>query len=802
MEILLRVAAPVKEIILDAYNLAFWKCKVELNNDFIDCSYSVNPEAQSLAIQFPQPLNNEIKLQIDYTGVLPATMEGFYRSTYKKDGEEKHLATTQFETIQARKAFPCFDHPCKKATFDIEFVIEEHLTGISNMPIEEEKSLKTGKKLVKFQRTIKMPPYLLYFGIAEWDFIEDPGEVVVRVATTPGKAKHGKTALEFGRKCLDYCEELFRLKYPIGKMDLIAVPDFAAGAMENYGAITFREQLLLYYPGITPASSIASAFTTLAHEIVHMWFGDLVSPADWKYLWLNEGFATLYGYLIVEHFYPDWNRENEMIKRLLDSSLERDAYRDTVPIELPGDKKADITLANVDIIYSKAGAILRMVRGHLGDDFLKGIHHYLERFSFAGATSEDFWESLEENSSIPIVDMMESWAKQPGYPILNVKRENDELVISQSRFSLLPLKTKQTWLIPVSVWFLQKNGESKVIKQLIGTKTAKIPINSDVEAYKVNYGQTSFVRVNYLEPGLLEKLGKLISKKKLPAIDRWGIETDLFALFSRADISLQQFLDFLSYYKNEDAYLPLYGIAKDLRALFRLLIGEKRQQIADIGRGFFEPILDRIGYIPSEEEEIAVSSLREDLIWTAALFGSQKTQDFIHQQFSQLKAGTRIHPGIYSSVLRATANTAKDAFEELVRLYKKAETEQERTNITEALGCLKNKEDIQNALKYLVDGIPYRNWRYILLRMGQNVSASSLLWQWLAEHFDRFEKTLPKGLPERLVYSVVPYAGLGREDEAKRFFANRKPKEENVRVVTDYALEGLAIHSHIRKAHF
>ncbi len=263
-------------------------------------------------------------------GKINAKMAGFYRSRYVLEGQERTIAVTQFQESDARRAFPCLDQPRDKATFDVEMVVDEGRVALSNMPVENEEALGRGKKLVRFAQTPKMSTYLLFFGVGDFEFVQDEGDGRVRAATTPGMSKFAGLGLELGRKSLHFCEAYYGIDYPLPKLDLIAVSDFAFGAMENWGAVTFRENLLLHFADITSKAGKQRIFEVIAHEIAHQWFGNLVTPSDWKYLWLNESFATLFGNRVVSHYHPEWEVWAQFLHADTNRALDRDAMQNTV----------------------------------------------------------------------------------------------------------------------------------------------------------------------------------------------------------------------------------------------------------------------------------------------------------------------------------------------------------------------------------------------------------------------------------------------------------------------------------------
>ena len=456
-EIEIKSDEPTNEVILHSHELAIWKCQVKKDGEYVDCNFTINPKKQELTITLPEAII-DIFLKVEFVGLINDKLVGFYRSKYEEEGEEKYIAVTQFEEEHARQAFPCFDHPSKKATFDIEFVIDSKFSGIANTRIMEEKELEKGKKLIKFKTTPKMSSYLLFFGIGDFEYIESSSDSIrYRIATTPGKTQYAQYALDFGRKSVEYGEEYTGIKFPIDKMDQIAVSDFAFGAMENYAAITYRENLLLVYPGITSKAGLERIAEVIAHEVAHQWFGNLVSPLDWKYIWLNESFATLFGYAIADHYHPEWEIWEGFLAGDVDSAFERDSLIETFPIELPGDKKIKITAANAPIIYSKGGAILQMIQGYLGEEkFKKGINHFLDGHQFECAESTAYWKGIEEATGSPIAEMMETWVYQPGYPIIEAMRSGNQVILSQRRFSFLPNDSTDTWMIPLTVSFYRE----------------------------------------------------------------------------------------------------------------------------------------------------------------------------------------------------------------------------------------------------------------------------------------------------------------------------------------------------------
>ncbi len=798
-EILVEAVMPVKEMTLNASELAIWGCKVCADSGFMECPFYVDARREEIKVRLPQEVTGRAIVKITYMGEINDKMAGFYRSRYAVGGVEKYSAVTQFEESNARRAFPCFDHPSKKATFDIEMVIDEGLTAISNGPILKEERLGDGRKLIRFQQTPKMSTYLVFFGVGEFDFIEDPGEVLIRVGTMPGMTKHAAFALEFARKALGFCEDYYDVRYPLPKLDLIAIPDFAAGAMENWGAITFRENLLLRYSDITSMAGEQRICEVIAHEIAHQWFGNLVTPSDWRYLWLNESFATYFGYGVVGHYYPQWDLWDRFLHGQTDKALDRDALKDTVPIELPGGHPVAINPSTAPIIYDKGASILRQIEGYVGrDTFREAIRHYLKKHSYACTSSRDLWEALEEVSQKPITTMMKSWVEQPGFPLIEVRRQDHRLSISQRRFTYLRSGSDQIWVIPVAVRAFYESGDSGTITTLLDDKNTSIDMGRDALAYKVNYGQTGFYRVKYSEKRDLCELGKRLLSRDLPPQDRWGVQDDLYALVRGGDASVKDYLDFLSHYENEDAFLPLMGIAGNLFHAFLVLEGARRATVASVGKSFLGDVLSDIGYEPGSDERPTTSILRDTILVHAVMYGSQGAAEFACGKFSSLMSGGSIHPDIMKSVMQVGAwYGTRETFGWFDERLKSSESEHERINVLTALGSFRDRALIEKTQEYILSEVPARNKFIPISYLALNPHAIPLMWQWYVSHRTALEQFHPVHY-ERVIEAIVPVCGIEKEQEVRAFFEDYTKKRDKAKDVIKLSLEKLEVNSRMR----
>jgi aminopeptidase N len=801
LTLLAEAESVIEELRLNMLELTINSCAVRVGDHFIDCAFEADNEKEELRIHFPQKMQGAICLRIRYAGQINDKMAGFYRSRYVSGGQSKHIAVTQFEESDCRRAFPCMDHPVKKATFDIVMDIDTDLVAISNGAIASEAPLANGKKRVTFQQTPKMSTYLVFFGVGEFEFARDTKDPRVRVATLPGMQPYARFGLEFGRKALAFSEAYYGIPYALTKMDLIAIPDFAFGAMENWGAITFRENLLLHYPQMTSKSGEERIREVIAHEIAHQWFGNLVTPADWKYLWLNESFATYFGYGVVDHYYPDLESWQQFIYGQTGSAMARDALLENFAIEIPGGEHVVINVSTAPIIYSKGASILRQIEGYIGsDNFQKGLQSYLKTFAYTNAASHHLWDSLEKVSKQPVVEMMKSWIEQAGFPLISVKKKGNRLELTQRRFTYLPNDSDQTWQVPVTIAFFSSKVQTEQLSILMDGARHEIEIPVHSRAYKLNDRQTGFYIVEYCDSENLDALGRLVSDRSLTPEDRWGLQNDLFALCKNGKVTLVDYLKFLAFYKNEDAFLPLIGISNNLQYAHLVQRESVKEKISAVVRPWFEKVLENIGYQPEPDEKHTTALLREQLIWHAVLCGSEKIAGFARKQFAAMLQGQAVHPDLMKSVMQAGAFIGNEqAFEWLDRRFRSSGIEHERMNILTALGCFKEKVLIQKSQQYILDEVPARNKFVPVVAMACNPYAIPLLWNWYVSKLEQIEKFHPM-LYERVIAAIVPMAGMERPQAVKAFFQDYMQQTDKAQDVIRLSLERLEINLRMRAA--
>ncbi len=793
---------PIDTITLDCAELAIWQCQMNPNGsdeDLVDCPFTQNPAKARLTIHFPAPLAGPFQLTIDYTGKINNRMAGFYRSRINVENHPDHMAVTQFQESDARRAFPCLDHPAQKAVFKVEMVIDKHLTAISNTDIQTTTDMADGRQRVTFHPTPKMSTYLLFFGVGPFEIHHDAVDRRVRAVCLPGMGDQTLLGREFGRKALAYGEDYYAIDYPLTKMDLIAVPDFAFGAMENWGAITFRENLLLNVPHVTSREAQARICEVVAHEITHQWFGNLVTPEDWKYLWLNESFATYFGYGMVDHHYPDWEIWHQFIRSQTETALTRDALHETFAIEMPGNAQVAITTSTAPIIYSKGGSILRQLEAWIGPEHFKtGLRRYLTDFAYGCAASNHLWESLSASSGMSVADLMRNWVTQPGFPMITAERKNNTLTLRQRRFTYLPNDTGQTWLVPVSISAYTPDGTVDTQTLLIEKEQTEIPLPPDATAYKVNPDQTGFYHVCYADAENLSRLGDMIKAQLLPTMDRWGLQNDLFALVKAGHTPMAKFLDMADHFRGERAYLPLSSLDSHLFEAYMVLRGEIRVRTAQTCMTSMDTALDAIGLLPAPGESQTTAMLRDQLFVHGAFIGNPKVLNFLNGQFNAFVEGSAIAPDIFRGVMFAGAVAGgKNALENMIRRFEASEVEHERMTLAGALGGFSQWAQLEKALDYSLEKVPDRIRFMPLVAAAGNPAAADHLWPWFEATLPRLEQMHPL-LFERVVAAFVPGPGLQDPDRTRSFCENLEQQQPRLSDVIALSLERMVVNARFR----
>lgn len=743
-----------KEIDIETASINFEKKKIFTKK------ISYNEKEETVTFFFPNLIpKGKANLTLVFQGILNDKMRGFYRSKYSIDNVVHHMATTQFEATDARRAFPCFDEPAKKAVFNVSLIVKKGKTAISNtLPVSVNEH-EGEYEMIKFSPTPKMSTYLLAFIVGDFEHIESKTKngTLVRVFTTPGKVHQAKFALSCAVKSLEFYEKYFDIPYPLPVLDMIAIPDFSSGAMENWGAITYRESALLVDEEHSSASNKQWVALVIAHELAHQWFGNLVTMEWWTHLWLNEGFASYIEYLAVDKMFPRWDIWTQFSTADLGVALRLDSLQNTHPIEVEVHHPSEIGEIFDEVSYSKGASVIRMLASYLGEkDFRDGLRYYLKKHSYKNTETIHLWQAFEKVSRKPVSKMMKNWTSLPGYPVVKAEIKNNSLDLSQERFFSSPIskkksKDKTKWIIP------EKN---LITKNYI----------------KINFGEESFYRTAYSKD-LLEKLVEPVLNKKISARDRLGIIRDLFALSEAGVIPTTDALSFLKAYKNEDNYTVWLEIASGFARLEQVFFKNKKiiSGLDKLNISLFSPLIKRLGWDPKSGESHTDSLLRSLVVSRLGKSGDKKIVSEAKNLFKAMGKGEQIHPDIRGAIYSIIGtHGGKKEYASLVKKYKKETLHEEKNRIGSALGDFSRNTLLCETVHFaLSKDVRIQDTIGILTSVGANPHGRSVWLKFIKQNWKMLVTRYGDGgmALARLVKAIGGSAELKHFEDFKKFFA-------------------------------
>ena len=787
----------IKEVTLNSAELKIKKCYLIKNGKTIHTKFSLNQKKEELRIVFEKKISGQFKICIEFSGILNDRLLGFYRSKYKdKSGKTKYLATTQFEAADARRAFPCWDEPAVKATFDVSLLIDKNLSAISNMP-EKSRKKSNLKTLIEFERSPIMSTYLLYLGVGEFEFLETKlRDIKIRVVTTKGNKRKGKLSLELTKKFLAEYEKYFGIKYPLPKLDMLAIPDFAAGAMENWGAITFRETILLYDPKTSSTRTKQYIAEVISHEIAHQWFGNLGTMKWWNDLWLNESFATFMATKIVDRFYPEWDYWDQFLDDAMNTAMSLDALKTSHPIDVKVNHPSEIREIFDSISYDKGGCILRMLEHFVGEkNFQSGLNKYLIKHQYSNAQGSDLWNAIGIVSRQPIEKMMKTWINQVGFPLLEVKRKDATLSLAQSRFLLEDNRHSKSglWSIPLVI----EEGNQR-FRKLMTKKSEKVKLKNKSRNFIINSGRTGFYRVQY-DDETLDNLSLLIDEKILDHVDRWSLQNDYFAQIVSGKKDIQGYLDFTSAYYEEDNYISSLSLAQNLYSLFILTHKEKfSDEFRQYAINFFGIIFERLGWNQKKNESHTDALLRSFVIIGMGKLGDAQIISEAESRFKKyLKDHSSLPADLQGSVFSLVAWNGNEAtHQKFISLFKKASSQEEKLRFLTAMCNFKQKKLLLKTLQFtLGTDVRSQNIQLPIMNINSNIHSKEFMWPWLKNNWKKIHKKAGTGNPllKRVVDSIGHVIDSSQEKEVREFF--KKNPVHGTEMTLEQTLERVRIRS-------
>ena len=716
------------------------------------------------------------ELEIHFNGKISDGMNGIYYSKEK----DYVFVSTQFEATGARFAFPCVDRPDFKAIFSLTLHVPSDYEAISNMQVVDVKESE-GKKSFRFHDTPKMSTYLLYIGAARYDHIEGKhGNKPVYVSAAKGKFKLTNTSLEMAISNLQYFEKYFGIDYELPKLHLIAVPEFAFGAMENWGAITFREVELLI--GESTSSVIKKRVDlVIAHELAHQWFGDLVTMKWWDDIWLNESFATFMSNKALESRHPDWEAMSDFITTELAHGMVGDSLKNTHPIHVEVNHPGEISQIFDEISYSKGGSILRMIEAYVGkENFRKGVSSYLKNNMFSNAKGNALWEAIEKESGMPVSMIMNAWITKPGYPIVKATMNGSKISLHQERFFLDGSTDSSVYPIPLTAAY---NGSSKSFLM------DKSDLDIDASGFLyLNPDMTGFYRVLY-DVTLQEKI--LRNAKEVDTHARWGMLSDAEALFESGKMPMDQFMGILGAMESDQSYIIRDELCSIIGSLSSIL--KKNEKILEFGRKYLRNHLSIMGPI-KENEPINVSVIRGRMESTLTLIDEK----YASERSSEFTDFEKKSPDSRQAVAFAFAKHTND----LDAMVKKLETmtvDEDRNKILLAMGFL-NGDNLLSSVWEMIENGKIKKQDSIRFLFG--AARSSTGRKFIADRFEKIIDTIERffsgtGYTSRSLEMMIPFVGLDYREPIEKFASGEHNKSWELGIKK--GMEYLQIYTNLNK---
>jgi puromycin-sensitive aminopeptidase len=767
VEIDVRVLEQTDEIVLNAAELEISEASVRPPaGDPVRPVIMLDEPSERLRLRLPQRLaKGDATIALSFTGTLNDQLRGFYRSTFTDPGgRTRTIATTQMESTDARRAFPCWDEPDRKAIFEVTLVVDDDLLAVSNSPaVSEEAVTDDGapKRRVRFAPTMKMSTYLVAFVVGPLEVTDpiDAGGVPVRVVHVPGQAHLSGFSLEVARHAMTYFTEYFGMDYPGQKLDLVAVPDFAHGAMENLGCVTFRETLLLVDRAAASRVELERIADVIHHEIAHMWFGDLVTMEWWDGIWLNEAFATFMEVLATDHFRPAWDRWTSFgIER--DMALSVDSLHSTRPIEYPVGSPEEADGMFDVLTYEKGGSVLRMLEQFLGPEvFRDGVRHYLLSHAYGNTVTGDLWTALEEVSGDPVRAVAETWILQGGHPLVRVAGPS----VAQEPFSFLPARRDgesaigSRWLVPLLVRPLSEpriDAPGRVDRLLLGGDPVDLP--DDVGALSVvNAGGWGAYRVGYTS----ERLAALgANLDALTPLERFDLFSDAWALVRAGRLDLGDLLGLATRLGDEEEPGVYRIVTTALAMCDRIADDHERPLVQVAARALLGPRTGSLGWDPKGDEAEKIPTLRSLLIGELGTTGKDAgvREEAARRFDASRRGGPAIDPDLESAVLGVVADQDRDGdFEAMLERYHHHATPQEERRYLMALPAFPDVERCRQTFDLALSDEVRTSDVFLLVRgLLANRVGGTVVWERVKSEWQALLARVPDVLQAPMVTTV------------------------------------------------
>jgi aminopeptidase N/puromycin-sensitive aminopeptidase len=766
---------PASAITLNAIEIALQSVTIAASGQEQNAAVSLDEQKQQATFTFPGKIPaGKATLRIRFTGILNNELRGFYLSKTAK----RNYAVTQFESTDARRAFPCFDEPAFKATYDVSLTVDAADTAISNSAIDTDTpGPAAGKHTLKFFTTPKLSTYLVAFLVGDFQCTSGSQDgVAIRVCSTPDKIALTPYGLDIAKYVLHYYNDYFGIPYPLKKLDLIGIPDFEAGAMENFGAITYRETALLVDPSTASLNAKKEVGLTIAHEMAHQWFGDLVTMKWWDNLWLNEGFATWMENKPIAAMHPEWNID-QTVATNVNNTLNTDAQPTTRTIRAKADTPDEINQMFDGIAYGKAGAVLLSIENYLGaETFRKGVHNYLAAHLYSNATAEDFWTAQTEASHKPVDKIMDSLVTQPGVPILSFSEPaHGSVPVSQKRFFLSPSQDSdagQKWTLPVCF----KTGAAAQDCQVLSPASAALKPPA-ASFFFANAGGKGYYRSAY--PASVYKALVAQVESGLSPEERISLAGDEWAQVRANKATVGSYLDLLGALKSDPnaavvaaAFAPFLSIKWQVAST-----SEERVALDAWVRDHLAGVYAKLP--PASPAD--APNTRELRALLFGLLGYYGKDPAVLAQAREIAAQYMADPASVDPTLGQTAlaiavqNGDAALFDRLQKYYETSTNPELQVSRLRLLVQFSDPALVRRALDYAVSSKVRNQDAAVQFSIAlQNPSSRELAWNYIKTNWDKVQAQLTTEMGGRLVGATGSLCSTDAREDVKQFFAVHK----------------------------
>ena len=778
-----QVLKPTAEIVLNAAEIEFGEVTVRNSGVSQKATVTLDAQKEQVSLAMVKPLTpGPATIHILYTGILNNEMRGLYLG---KDDQGNKYAATQFEATDARRAYPSFDEPSYKATFDITAVAPKGMVAISNTNVvSDTPGPGEGQHTVRFAKSPKMSSYLAALIVGNFDDVEGQADgIPIRVWATAGKKEQGRYALEAAESILRYYDRYFQTKYPYGKLDLVALPDFSAGAMENTGCITFREVILLLDEQHASVYLKKTVAEVLAHEMAHQWFGDLVTTAWWDDIWLNEGFATWMSSKPVEAFKPEWHVELDDVRDTT-RSLNLDSLANTRPIHEAADTPAQILELFDGIAYGKTASVLRMLETYLGPEtFRAGVNLYLKEHAYGNATASDFWGALARVSNKPVDQVMPTFVEQAGVPMVSVRTQcvsgSTKVTLEQNRYfydrARFHAGNNQLWKIPVCLK-AGGGGDGRGAEQceLLTKREASVTMPGCASWVLTNAGATGYYRSGY-QPEAMLALSHHAESGLTPP-ERIALLSDAWSSVRIGREPISDYLALAEGLRMDSNRAVMEQLLGQLDEIGRNLVNDQdRVPYQDWVRHLLTPALERVGLDPNPGDTDEQKSMRAALILTLGLTGrASQVLAEAHKITEQvLEDPLSVDRELAFTALRVAAlNGDAGLYDKIMQALKNAKTQEEYFLYLRTLADFGDSHLLNQTLQYAISPkVRSQDAVGLISNVMENPAGEKIAWSFVRAHWPEVQSAGGPFASAQIVAAAGSFCDARMEDEVKEFFA-------------------------------